>query len=89
MSKLSFEYVGDIDAPHPYYCVYLASQKGLSRRDPFLEVAVEHDELVITVEARQSPLYLTLEDWEEIREVARKYRERILEGNDKRPPDSA
>jgi hypothetical protein len=71
------------------YCVYLASQEGLPRRDPFLEIALENDGLVITVEARQSPLRLTLEDWEEILDVARKYQKRILEGNDKAPPDSA
>jgi hypothetical protein len=86
MSKLVFEYVGDMLAAHPYYCVYTSDQMRSSRRDPFLEIAVEKDgNLVITIEARRDALHLTLEEWEQILVHARKYHRETLDSDEEWP----
>jgi hypothetical protein len=86
MAQLIFEYVGDIRAAHPYYCVYMSDQMNLYRQDPFLEIAVEKEgNLVITIEARKEALHLTLEQWEEILARARKYRQETLDSDDDWP----
>jgi hypothetical protein len=86
MTKLVFEYVGDIRAVHPYYHVYTSDQMSLYQQDPFLEIAVEKEgNLVITIEARKEVLHLTLEQWEEILVHARKYHQETLDSTDDWP----
>jgi hypothetical protein len=54
-------------------------QMNLHQQDPFLEIAVEKEgNLVITIEARKEALHLTLEQWEEILALARKYHQETL-----------
>jgi hypothetical protein len=86
MSKLVFEYVGDIRAAHPYYCVYTSDQMTEYRRDPFREIAAEKEgNLVITIEARGDALHLTPEQWEEVLIQARAYHKETLDKNEEWP----
>jgi hypothetical protein len=83
MHQLVFEYVSDVRAAHPYYCVYTSEEMSKYQRNPFLEIVVEKaGNLVFTIEARQNVLHLTPEQWEEILTRGRAYHNEILESGE-------
>jgi hypothetical protein len=86
MTHLIFELFSDVYAAHPYVMVYLL-QDGETYHagsfNPFMELAVENDNrLVLTVYKTDSPVSLSIEQWDEISKRARAHHEEILAGGD-------
>ncbi|QYD73465.1 hypothetical protein KZJ38_27970 [Paraburkholderia edwinii] len=86
MTKLAFDLLSDVHAAHPYILVGLLEDdepRLPSVFDPFMEVSVEKDKtLLLTINQGKKFVALTIEQWEEIAQEARKYHAEILANGD-------
>ncbi|MFC0572126.1 hypothetical protein [Paraburkholderia solisilvae] len=86
MTKLAFDLLSDVHAAHPYILVGLLEDdepRTPSTSDPFMELSVEKDNrLILTINPGKKPISLTIEQWEEIAQEARKYHAEILDSGE-------
>ncbi|MFC0402266.1 hypothetical protein [Paraburkholderia rhizosphaerae] len=84
--KLAFDLLSDVNAAHPYVLVGLLGDAETHRPgcfEPFMELAVEKgDNLKLSIYPTKSSVSLTVEQWEEIAQKARRYHARMLAGGE-------
>lgn len=69
MSRLYFEWVGDINETYSYMCVYFKKANALlgKENDPFMDIGInEEKELVFMLYASTKDVKLSLDEWKEI-----------------------
>lgn len=86
MSRLYFEDIVDVNAPHPYVFVYMLDDRDTyspSAFAPFTDIGVANDHsLLMTVFESAKSVSLTIEQWNEIARVAHEYHKETLQNDD-------
>lgn len=81
MSKLTFEWVGDIRYTYPYLCVYFSEDLPLG--NPFMDIGVtDEKELRFTFYRHEEDVVLSVQQWHKIMQEAELFMPKALATED-------